>query len=125
MMNITIDGNKLELTDGFKNIVDLAKANGIGIPAPCYLSNREFGCCNGCAVKVNGELKYACVSKPEDNSNIEVNTPELIATRRNNLALYVEAIKTGRQLECSCGDCGEDSGEGCGCSDGSSSCCGS
>lgn len=124
-MDIKIDGIKLSMTDGFNNIVDLAKANGIGIPAPCYLNNRKFGCCNGCAVRVNGELKYACTSRPLDNSDIEINTPDLIDIRRENLALYAEAIKSGRKLECNCGDCGDDSGDDCGCGDGSSGCCGS
>ena len=32
-MNISIDGKQMTLTDGYKNIVDLAAANGIGISA--------------------------------------------------------------------------------------------
>lgn len=115
-MTLTIDGQQMKLSDGYKNIVDLAKANGIGIPAPCYLNNRKHGCCNGCAIKVDGELKYACVTKPRDNMNIEVNTPELKELRKNNLALYKEAIDTGKTLPCNCGDCSDDSDD-CGCKD--------
>ena len=115
-MNISIDGKEMTLTDGYKNIVDLAAANGIGIPAPCYLNDRKFGCCNGCAIKIDSELKYACTTKPSDNIAIEVNTPELIEIRKTNLKKYSEAIKTGKTLPCDCGDCSDDS-DGCGCGD--------
>lgn len=119
-MTLTIDGNKITTYENFGNIVELASANGISIPAPCYLNNRKYGCCNGCAIKDDGEVKYACVTKPNDNMNIEVNTPELKELRKNNLAIYKEAIDTGKTLPCNCGDCSDDS-DSCGCQDG---CCG-
>ncbi|MDX1358883.1 MAG: 2Fe-2S iron-sulfur cluster-binding protein [Clostridia bacterium] len=120
-MNITIDGKQMTLDEGFKNIVDLAAANGIGIPAPCYHNNRQFGCCNGCVINVDGNLKYACTTKPVPGMAIAVNNPELIKIRRDNLKKYKEAIEKGEKLPCDCGDCSDEpDGCGCGCGDG---CC--
>lgn len=122
-MKIVIDGRNIEVTDSNLNIVDIAAENGIGIPAPCYKVNRKFGCCNGCAILINGEIRYACTVKPKQGMDIKVNTEELIALRKANLKKYQDAIKTGEKLECKCDcDCGDDSDSdsGCGCGDG---CC--
>lgn len=118
-MRIIIDDLDIDVTNPNQNIVDIAAENGIGIPAPCYKVNREFGCCNGCAILIDGELKYACTVKPKHGMDIKVNTEELIALRKENLKKYKDAIQKGKKLECKCDcDCGDESD--CGCSDG---CC--
>ena len=118
-MKITIDGQEIQVNNPNDNIVEIAEDNGIGIPAPCYRTNRKHGCCNGCVITVDGEQKYACVTKPAENMVIEVNTPELRDIRKNKFKLYKEAIDTGIKLPCDCGDgCGDDDcgcGDGCGC----------
>ena len=54
-MNITIDGQKAEITADDKNIVDVADRAGIGIPAPCYKNGRRGGCCRICVVEIDGK----------------------------------------------------------------------
>lgn len=113
-MHIKIDGRSIEVINLNQTIVDIAASNGIGIPAPCYKAKRKYGCCNGCAVLVNGELKYACTVRPTRDMDIKVNTEALKALRRENLMKYKEAIKKGEKLECKCDcDCGDGCGDGC------------
>lgn len=111
-MNIKIDGNNIEVINLNQTIVDIAASNGIGIPAPCYRAGRKHGCCNGCAILVNDELKYACTVRPKRDMDIKVNTEELKALRKANLKKYKDAIDKGEKLECKC-DCGDGCGDGC------------
>lgn len=121
MKNMTIDGKKVPILLHQKTIVDVARANGIGIPAPCYLQGRKHGCCNGCVVEINGEQAYACTLKPREGMHVTVNTPSLIALRRERLSLYRQALASGEKLPCNCGDGCGDSASGCGC--GVDGCC--
>lgn len=125
MKHITIDGNKIPVLPQHKNIVDVARSKGIGIPAPCYLQKRQHGCCNGCVVLVNGAEAYACTVKPREGMTVVVNTPELKALRKERLSIYADAIAKGEKLPCNCGDgCGDGakgSGNACGC--GEDGCC--
>lgn len=116
-INLFIDGIEVNILPTHRTIVDIARANGIGIPAPCYLQKRVHGCCNGCVVKINGEERYACTVKPVEGMRVEVKTPELINLRKEKLMLYKKALDEGVKLECNCGDGCDD---GCGCGDG---CC--
>lgn len=114
-MKIKIDGKWVTVTDECKNIVDVARMNNISIHAPCYLSNRKYGCCNSCHIIVNNEPKYACVTKPENLMVVDINTDELIKKRKTSIELYVNAINNNEILECDC-NCDEDeSNESCGC----------
>lgn len=118
MKTLSIDGKQLSVKLSHKTIVDVARDNGIGIPAPCYLQGRVNGCCNGCVVEIDGEEKYACTVRPREGMEIKVNTPELKRLRKERLLTYKKAIESGEKLECNCGDgCGDDD---CGCGDG---CC--
>jgi NADH dehydrogenase/NADH:ubiquinone oxidoreductase subunit G len=120
MMKIKIDGLDIEVINMNQTIVDVAASNGIGIPAPCYRENRKYGCCNGCAILVNDELKYACTLRPSHGMDIKVNTEELIALRKENIKTYKDAIAKGEKLGCEC-DCDCGSGGASSCGDG---CCG-
>lgn len=44
-MNITIDGQVIEITPSDKNIVDVADRSKITIPAACYRAQQGKGCC--------------------------------------------------------------------------------
>ena len=105
-MNVTIDGNVFEVTPFDKNIVEVASRAKIGIPAPCYRAQRKDGCCSACVVDVDGELKFACSTAPENGMNIVVKRADLKALRKQRLLEYKEGVKNGNPLECSSSDSG-------------------
>jgi len=111
-MIIKIDGRKIEVTNLNKNIVEIAEENGISIPAPCFRAKERKGCCKGCAIMVNGVLKYACCTRPTRNMDIKINTEELKSLRTRNILKYKEDIKHGRVSPCDCG-CSCSCGDGC------------
>ena len=107
-MSVTIDGKVIEVTPIDKNIVDVASRAEIGIPAPCYRTQRKNGCCSACVVEIDGEQKFACSTVPENGMNIVVNRADLKAIRKQRLLEYKEGIKSGNPCECSLsgsGDC--------------------
>lgn len=123
-MEITIDGNTMSVSDANKNIVDIAKENGINIISPCYGSNHEYGCCHACIIEVSGLMKYACCTKPEDGMQVLYNREDLAAKRKVNLKKYAEKVMSGipDKNGCCCGD--DDSGCGCSTENNEDSCCG-
>ena len=100
-MNITIDGNQVEVSPEDKNIVDVAGRLKIALSHLCYSSNRSEGCCQGCVVEIDGENKYACVTKPLDGMAIIVNRDDLNRIRKENVKEYQKRSK--------------DAPKGCGC----------
>lgn len=98
--DITIDGRKVRVTDDTKNIVEIAKTVGIGIPAPCFFAKRKTGCCMGCVVEIDNEQTYACGTRPVEGMNVIVNRDDLRALRKERLIKYKEAIKKNKPLKC-------------------------
>lgn len=82
-VNITIDGKNLEAEEG-RNLMLVAKENGIFIPSLCYYEHIEppLGSCRVCTCKINGKYGPACTEKVADGLVVEVNTPELKDTRK-------------------------------------------
>lgn len=82
-INITIDGKNIEAEEG-KNLVLVAKENGIFIPSLCYYPHIEppLGTCRVCTCKINGKFGPACTEKVTEGLTVEVNTPELKDTRK-------------------------------------------
>jgi [NiFe] hydrogenase diaphorase moiety small subunit len=87
----TVDEQPVPFKPG-QTILDAAKAAGIYIPHLCY--NSEFkahGGCKMCTVLVNGRTQTACTHKAAAGQEIDVNTPELDATRRSIVQmLFIE-----------------------------------
>jgi coenzyme F420-reducing hydrogenase gamma subunit/ferredoxin len=83
LVNITIDGKKFQAEEG-KNLVLVAKENGIFIPSLCYYPHIEppLGTCRVCTCKINGKFAPACTEKATEGLSVEVNTPELKDTRK-------------------------------------------
>ncbi|MFC1752850.1 2Fe-2S iron-sulfur cluster-binding protein [Thermoproteota archaeon] len=106
-MNITIDETEIKIFPEDKNIVDVAKRAKIGIPAPCYLNNRKYGCCSACIVEVNGKNMYACLTKPEDGMSIVLKREDLDKLRKERLKIYKENMEKGVKGVCNCG-CNDD-----------------
>ncbi len=96
MANIVIDGIHLEVNEG-DYILEIARANGIFIPAICYLSKcSPTLACKLCMVEINGKRSYACNAKAKDGMNILTNTSEIVLERRAIMQSYV----VNHPLEC-------------------------
>lgn len=83
LVKIVIDGQEYKVAKG-KKMVDAAKEKGIYIPTLCHFRDMEnsLGTCRICTVKINGKLTTSCTQKVEEGMRVEVNTPELIDTRK-------------------------------------------
>ena len=98
MVNITIDGIKLEVPEN-KNVLDCALEAGIYIPHLCHHpSLKELGSCRMCVVEVEGEAEVvtSCTLKAKEGLCITTQTDRLRKLR--NLAL--ELILAGHPEEC-------------------------
>lgn len=87
-MKISINDQILEANEG-ESILNIARANGIYIPALCYLS----GCsptlaCRLCMVEANGKVVYSCNAKAKEDMQIYTNTPEIAAERNAIMQTY-------------------------------------
>ena len=87
-MKITINDQILEANEG-ESILNIARTNGIYIPALCYLS----GCsptlaCRLCMVEANGKVVYSCNAKAKEDMQIYTNTPEIAAERNAIMQTY-------------------------------------
>lgn len=102
-MKITIDNKEILVKDPEMNIVAIADAHKITIPAPCYRSKKKNGCCNACVVEVDGLQKYACATKPEDGMHITFKRPDLDKIRKERLEKYAQAIQSGGLSANTCG----------------------
>ena len=83
MVNLTIDGKNFQAEEG-RNLMLVAKENGIFIPSLCYYEHIEppLGTCRVCTCKINGKYGPACTEKVTEGLMVEVNTAELIDTRK-------------------------------------------
>lgn len=101
MVNITINGRKLEVESG-KTILEAARANGVLIPTLCYLEKlNEIGACRMCVVEVNGaeRLVAACNTQVEEGMEIVTDSERVINARRNSLRLILS------EHDCHCPTC--------------------
>lgn len=93
---IKINGIAIEC-DESESILNVARKNGIFIPAICYLS----GCsptlaCRLCMVEADGKVVYSCNAKAKDGLNITTNSPQLNEARKAIMQTYC----VNHPLEC-------------------------
>ncbi|HEY6956142.1 MAG TPA: 2Fe-2S iron-sulfur cluster-binding protein, partial [Flavisolibacter sp.] len=83
IVNITIDGKNIQAEEG-RNLVQVARENGVFIPSLCYYEHIEppLGTCRVCTCKINDKYQPACTEKVAEGLSVEVNTPELVDTRK-------------------------------------------
>ncbi|MDR2081883.1 MAG: NADH-quinone oxidoreductase subunit G [Campylobacteraceae bacterium] len=95
-ITITINGVKIAAKEN-ETILNTARANGIFIPALCYLS-----CCSPtlacrlCMADVDGKRVYTCNAKVKEGQVIVTNTAEIEAERRAIMEVYA----VNHPLEC-------------------------
>jgi [NiFe] hydrogenase diaphorase moiety small subunit len=82
-VKIHIDGKEITTEKG-RNLMLVAKENGIFIPSLCYYEHIDppLGSCRVCTCKINGKFGPACTEKVEDGLEVEVNTEMLRDTRK-------------------------------------------
>ncbi|GAB6099325.1 NADH-dependent [FeFe] hydrogenase, group A6 [Halanaerocella petrolearia] len=91
MVNLTVDGQEVEIEEG-SNVLDAAEKLNIDIPTLCYLEGvNEPGACRVCVVEVEGEnnLQPACEYKVKDDMVVRTNTPEVLNARKTVLELLL------------------------------------
>ena len=82
-ITLTIDGREIEAEAG-RNLVQVARENGIFIPSLCYFEDIEppLGTCRVCTCRVNGVAGPACTESVRDGMVVDVNTAELADARK-------------------------------------------
>jgi len=91
MINVTINGKKLEVEPG-TTIIEAAEMVNIKIPTLCYNPDlTPWASCGICIVRIVGSPKMvrACITACENNMNIITHDTEIIAVRRTVLELIL------------------------------------
>lgn len=103
-ITITIDGKEIQTQEG-EYILNAARANGIFIPAICYLTRcSPTLACRICLVEADGKQVYACNAKSKEGMNIITSTPTIEAEKRAIMEVY----DVNHPLECGvCDQSGE------------------
>jgi NADH-quinone oxidoreductase subunit G len=103
-ITITIDGRSVQTQEG-EYILNAARANGIFIPAICYLTRcSPTLACRICLVEADGKQVYACNAKAKAGMNITTTTENILAERRAIMEVY----DVNHPLECGvCDQSGE------------------
>ncbi len=87
-ITITIDGQKIETQEG-EFILNAARANGIFIPAICYLTRcSPTLACRICLVEADGKQVYACNAKAKEGMEIVTSTENIEQERRSIMEVY-------------------------------------
>ncbi len=88
MVTITIDGKPYQAKEG-EYILNAARANGVFIPAICYLTRcSPTLACRLCLVEADGKQVYACNAKVKEGMEITVDTPNILTERRAIMEVY-------------------------------------
>ncbi|MDK2800967.1 MAG: NADP-reducing hydrogenase subunit HndD [Clostridiales bacterium] len=91
MVNITINGQKLQVPSNY-TVLEAARSANIDIPTLCYLKDiNEIGACRMCVVEVKGarSLQAACVYPVSEGLEIKTNTPAVRESRKVTLELIL------------------------------------
>ncbi|MBI5208555.1 MAG: molybdopterin-dependent oxidoreductase [Elusimicrobia bacterium] len=90
-MNITIDGRRFEV-QGTKTVLEIAKENGIYIPALCsHPRLAPYAACRLCVVEIKGRsgLHPSCNTYPEDGMAVVTDSEPLRLQRLKTLELIL------------------------------------
>lgn len=93
---INIDNIAITCQEG-EYILDVARKNGIYIPAICYLNRcSPTLACRLCLVEIDGKQAYACNAKAKAGMNIVTESEEIRIERRSIMEVY----DVNHPLEC-------------------------
>ncbi len=101
---VTIDGQQCKAKEG-ESILNIARRNGIFIPAICYLSNcSPTLACRLCLVEIDGKRAYSCNAKAKEGMSVTTTTDEIEVERKAIMQVY----DMNHPLECGvCDQSGE------------------
>ena len=85
-----IDGVQCPFTNE-RNVLEVARNNGIDIPSLCYCENLSiYGGCRLCMVEnEKGAIDAACVMRPRDGMAVKTNSKKVLDSRRTTLQLLM------------------------------------
>jgi NADH-quinone oxidoreductase subunit G len=87
-VKIKIDGIECVANEG-EYILNIARANGIFIPAICYISRcSPTLACRICLVEADGKRVYACNAKAKDGMDVTTTSEEILEERRSIMEVY-------------------------------------
>ena len=88
LITLTIDGKSVKAKEG-ETILNVARANGIFVPALCYLTRcSPTLACRLCLVEADGKQVYACNAKSKDGMAIQTTTENIQTERRSIMEVY-------------------------------------
>lgn len=87
-----IDGVQCPFTNE-RNVLEVARNNGIDIPSLCYCENLSiYGGCRICMVEnEKGAIDAACVMRPRDGMVVKTNSKKVLDSRRKTLQLLMSS----------------------------------
>ncbi len=98
MVNLTIDGRKVEAADGM-NLIDAAQLAGVHIPNLCYLKGlKGIGACRLCLVEIEGMKApmIGCTTKVKEGMVVNTKTEKVQEIRK----FVVDLILSMHPLDC-------------------------
>jgi iron-only hydrogenase group A len=107
MINLTIDGSKVEIEEG-ATILDAALKAKIHIPTLCYLPEvQAIGACRVCLVEIEGNrmLQASCVAPASAGLVVYTNTERVRKARKFSIEMLLsnhpfECLTCARNLNC-------------------------
>lgn len=104
LITLTIDGKVCKAKEG-EFILNVARANGIFVPAICYLTRcSPTLACRLCLVEADGKQVYSCNAKVKDGMEVITTTDNIESERR----AIIEVYDVNHPLQCGvCDQSGE------------------
>ena len=88
LITLTIDGKSVKAKEG-EALLDVARANGIFVPAICYLTRcSPTLACRLCLVEADGKQVYSCNAKSKEGMEVKTTTENISKERRAIMEVY-------------------------------------
>ena len=88
LISLDIDGKLCKAKEG-ESLLNIARANGIFVPAICYLTRcSPTLACRLCLVEADGKQVYACNAKAKDGMQVKTTTENIAKERRAIMEVY-------------------------------------
>lgn len=88
LISLTIDGKVCKAKEG-ETLLNIARANGIFVPAICYLTRcSPTLACRLCLVEADGKQVYSCNAKAKEGMEVTTTTDNIAKERRSIMEVY-------------------------------------